>query len=254
MAADTEDIAKAALELIKVEYEELEPVYDAVEATQDGAPQLYDREDLAHNIAPGGWAGMQPDGPWYHIQRGDIEKGFEECDFIAEDFVEFAQKPTPLPPESPGIIAKWEGGDNYLVYGTTQSAFIMTIQNETVIPGFRVHAKSFNVGGSYGSKNALVLPCQYCCLLSKATNGRPVKWMQSKTEHFVIHETRLGSQIKAKMGCDKDGIIRAVQGVWDGGLRLLQLHHPGADLRGSRRVPAVLRPGRELGSDEQLRP
>ena len=253
VAADTEDIAKAALELIKVEYEELEPVYDAVEATQDGAPQLYDREDLAHNIAPGGWAGMQPDGPWYHIQRGDIEKGFEECDFIAEDFVEFAQKPTPLPPESPGIIAKWEGGDNYLVYGTTQSAFIMTIQNETVIPGFRVHAKSFNVGGSYGSKNALVLPCQYCCLLSKATNGRPVKWMQSKTEHFVIHETRLGSQIKAKMGCDKDGIIRAVQGVWDVGLRLLQLHHPGPDLRGPRRVPAVLRPGRELGSDEQLR-
>ena len=215
VAADTEDIAKAALELIKVEYEELEPVYDAVGATQDGAPQLYDREDLAHNIAPGGWAGMQPDGPWYHIQRGDIEKGFEECDFIAEDFVEFAQKPTPLPPESPGIIAKWEGGDNYLVYGTTQSSFIITIQNETVIPGFRVHAKSFNVGGSYGSKNALVLPCQYCCLLSKATNGRPVKWMQSKTEHFVIHETRLGSQIKAKMGCDKDGIIRAVQGVWD---------------------------------------
>ena len=33
VAADTEDIAKAALELIKVEYEELEPVYDAVEAT-----------------------------------------------------------------------------------------------------------------------------------------------------------------------------------------------------------------------------
>jgi len=215
VAADTAEIAKEALDLIKVEYEELEAVYYPVDAVKDGAPQLYDREDIVNNIVPGGWPNMQPEGPWYHIEKGDIEKGFEESEFIAEDFVEFAQKPTPLPPESPGVIAKWEGGGDYLVYGTSQSTFIMTIQNETVIPGFRVHSKSFNVGGSYGSKNALVIPCQYCCMLSKATNGRPVRWIQSKTEHFVIHETRLGSQIKAKMGCDKDGIIHTIQGVWD---------------------------------------
>lgn len=214
VAADTEEIAKEALDLIKVEYNELPAVFYPVDAIKDGAPQLYDRPDFVNNVVPGGWPPMQPDGPWYHIQRGDIEKGFEECEFIAEDFVEFAQKPTPLPPESPGVVATWDGGNDYTVYGTTQSSFIMSIQNETVIPGFRVHAKSFNVGGSYGSKNALVIPCQYCCMLAKAT-GRPVKWMQSKTEHFVIHETRLGSQIKAKMGCDKEGVIRAVQGVWD---------------------------------------
>lgn len=214
VAADTQEIADAALELIKVEYEEREPVYDATEAVEPGAPQLYDRPDIVNNVVPGGSKGMQPDGPWYHLERGDVDKGFEECEFITEDFVEFAQKPTPLPPESPGVIAKWEGGNNYLVYGTSQSNFIMEIQNETVIPGFRLHGKSFNVGGSYGSKNALVIPTQYCCMLSKATR-RPVKWMQSKTEHFVIHETRLGSQIKAKMGCDKDGIIKAVQGVWN---------------------------------------
>lgn len=223
VAADSEEIGKAALDLIQVEYKELEPVYDAVEAVKDGAPQLYERDDIVNNIVPGGSKGMQPDGPWFHLKRGygrddsekTMEDAFDECDYVTEDFVEFAQKPTPLPPESPGVIAKWEKNDEYLVYGTSQSNFIMTIQNETVIPGFRVHAKSFNVGGSYGSKNALVIPCQYCCALSKATNGRPVKWMQSKTEHFVIHETRLGSQIKAKMGIDKEGNIRAIQGVWD---------------------------------------
>ena len=214
VASDTEEIGKQALELIEVEYEELEPVYNPVEAVLDGAPQLYDRDDIINNVVPGGTKGMQPDGPWYHIQRGNVDEAFEKCEFITEDFVEFAQKPTPLPPESPGVIATWEGGDDYMVYGTSQSTFIMSIQNETVIPGFRVHAKSFNVGGSYGSKNALVIPTQYCCQLAKAT-GRPVKWMQSKSEHFIIHETRLGSQIKAKMGCDKDGVIRAVQGVWD---------------------------------------
>lgn len=214
IAAETEEIGRQACELIDVEYEELKAVYSPIKAVQDGAPQLYDRTDIVNNIVPGGSKGMQPDGPWYHLVRGDIEKGFADCDYIAEDFVEFAQKPTPLPPETPGVVAEWQGGEKYLVYGTSQSCFIMEIQNETVIPGFRLHGKSFNVGGSYGSKNALVIPTQACCALSKRT-GRPVKWQQSKSEHFIIHETRLGSQIKAKMGCDKDGIIHAVQGVWD---------------------------------------
>ncbi len=216
VAADTEEIAKEAVELIEVEYQEYDAVYDPQEAKKDGAVQLYPwRDDIPNNICPGGSWGMQPDGRWFHLVRGDIDKGFEECEYIVEDFVEFDQKPTPLPPESPGVIVKWEHDEEYTVYGTSQSCFIMTIQNETVIPGFKVHAKAFNVGGSYGSKNALVMPCQYCARLSKATNGRPVRWLQSKTEHFVSHETRLGSQIHAKMGCDKDGIIRAVQGVWD---------------------------------------
>lgn len=214
VAADTEEIGEAACDLIKVEYEELPAVYWPVEAVKDGAPQLYERDDIVNNIVPGGWPPMQPEGPWYHIQRGDIEEGFKQCEFVVDEFVEFAAKPTPLPAETPGVIAKWEGGDNYFIYGTSQSNYIVTIQNETVIPGYRVHAKSFNVGGSFGSKNALVVPTQYCCMLAKAT-GRPVRWQQSKTEHFVIHETRLGSQIRAKMGCDKEGIIHAVQGVWD---------------------------------------
>ena len=34
-----------------------------------------------------------------------MEEAFADCDFVTEDFVEFAQKPTPLPPESPGVIA-----------------------------------------------------------------------------------------------------------------------------------------------------
>lgn len=216
VAADTPEIGRAAIETIKVEYEELKAVYYPVDAIKEEAPQLYNRDDIHNNIVPGGSRGFQHGDhyPWYHLERGDVDKAFEECDFVTEDFVEFAQKPTPLPPETPGVVAMWEGGENYMVYGTSQSCFIMQIQNETVIPGFRVHGKAFNVGGSYGSKNALVIPTQYCCALSKKTR-RPVKWQQSKTEHFVIHETRLGSQIGAKMGCDKDGIIKAVRGEWD---------------------------------------
>jgi CO/xanthine dehydrogenase Mo-binding subunit len=41
VAADDEDIAQQAIDLIDVEYEELEPVLDMLEAMKDGAPILH---------------------------------------------------------------------------------------------------------------------------------------------------------------------------------------------------------------------
>ncbi|MDD3534394.1 MAG: molybdopterin-dependent oxidoreductase, partial [Candidatus Cloacimonetes bacterium] len=72
VAAIDEDIAEEALELIKVEYEPLKAVFDPVEAMQDGAPLIH--EELSSNI-------------YRHVplECGDIEKGFEQADYIVED-------------------------------------------------------------------------------------------------------------------------------------------------------------------------
>jgi CO/xanthine dehydrogenase Mo-binding subunit len=48
VAADTEERAKEALRLIKVEYELLPAVFDMLEALEPGAPQLY--EDFPGNV------------------------------------------------------------------------------------------------------------------------------------------------------------------------------------------------------------
>ena len=42
VVADTEDIAKSAIELIKVEYQSMPAVTDIYAAMADDAPQLYD--------------------------------------------------------------------------------------------------------------------------------------------------------------------------------------------------------------------
>jgi xanthine dehydrogenase molybdenum-binding subunit len=39
---------------------------------------------------------------------GDVEKGFQEADFIVEGTYGYECIPNPLPAESPGIIARWE--------------------------------------------------------------------------------------------------------------------------------------------------
>ncbi len=72
VAAIDEDTAEEAAQLIDVEYEELPGVFDPEEAMKEGAPQLYDH--AKNNIS---WD--------FHMDFGDVEKGFRESDLVHED-------------------------------------------------------------------------------------------------------------------------------------------------------------------------
>ncbi|UWG95847.1 xanthine dehydrogenase family protein molybdopterin-binding subunit [Dehalobacter sp. DCM] len=211
VAAETEELAKEAIDLIEVNYEVLEPVFDVLEAQKEGAPQLYD--EFPNNIVPGGYEVMQPSGRWWHLKKGDVENGFAECAIIEEDTIGFDKKPGTLSPEPPGLIIQWEGGTDYHVWGTTQGIMVLQLVNATVIPGVHIEATAFNVGGSYGNKTTLTNITIYGMLLAKATN-RPIKMNETKVEQMVMHETRLGSTVQAKIGMDKEGVVRSVKALW----------------------------------------
>ena len=212
IAAETAEIANAAAELIEVEYEVLPAVIDGLKALEDGAPQLY--PDLyKNNIITPGYPPFQKDGPFWHLVKGDVEQGFEECAYIAEDTVEFSKMPAPAAPEAPGAIVRWEGGNDFTVWCDTQSGYICKILNSTVIPNCNLDVRTFNVGGSYGNKQSQVMQVMSAAILSMKTN-RPVKVFQTKQEQMCCFETRLGSQVHAKIGMDKDGVIHAVKAEW----------------------------------------
>lgn len=73
VAADTEETAKQALKLIRVEYEELPAVFDPLEAMKPDAPPVHPCF-IGNNIA-----GMAK------LPMGDLEKGFAESDLILEE-------------------------------------------------------------------------------------------------------------------------------------------------------------------------
>lgn len=175
VAAETREIADEAIELIEVEYEVLPAVTSGIEAIKDGAPQLYPGM-FKNNIVTPGYPPFQKDGPFWHLVKGDPEKGFEECAYIAEDTVEFSKMAAPASPEPPGAIVRWEGG-------------------------------------SYGNKQSQVQIVSSAAALSMKT-GRPVKFYQTKAEQMCCFETRLGSQVHAKIGMDKDGVVKAVKAEW----------------------------------------
>lgn len=123
IAAETREIADAAAELIEVEYEVLPAVLDGMETAKDGAPQLYPGQ-FKNNIVTPGYPPFQKDGPFWHLIKGDVDKGFEECAYIAEDTVEFSKMAAPAAPEAPGAIVRWEGGNDFTVWCDTQSGYI----------------------------------------------------------------------------------------------------------------------------------
>ena len=213
VAADSVDIANEAIELIEVEYDLLKPAYNGWDASADDADQLYPG-NFDHNEITPGFPFFQPDGPFSHLIRGDVEEGFTECDYIVEDKVEYNKMPNPLAPEPPGCIVRWDGKLDFQVWATCQGPFICKLLASFGMPpeaNFKVSA--FNVGGSYGNKHSMSQQVLCGVVLSMATS-RPVKVFLDKTEQLLCYENRLGSQIEAKIGMDKDGYVKAVKGKW----------------------------------------
>ena len=214
VAADTVDIAREALHKIKVEYEELPAVFDAIEALEPDAPILFPGKfKSGTNEVDPGVPHFQPEGPWWHVEGGDVEQGFKESKYIGESMVEFNKMCSPCAPEAPCCIIRHEGGPDYTIWASSQSPFIYRLYNEPRIPKSRLRVKTFNVGGSYGNKQALSTTT-LCAACAAMKSGRPVKLVNSKPEQICAYEQRLGSKIKAKIGMDENGIFNAVQGVW----------------------------------------
>ena len=210
IAAETEEIANEALDLIGVEYETLPPVYDVEEALKPDAPQLY--EEFPGNLLP---LKLPVFGPntLSDVVFGDVEKGFKEADFIREGTFKYENIANPLPIEPPGVIAKWEDEERLTVWSGTQSASWHRFIMQPKMGFLDIRSISTQCGGSFGSKNYAPLPLFYAAALAKRT-GRPVKVCLTKDEHFSAFVLRLGSRFRGKVGMKRDGTITAVSGVW----------------------------------------
>lgn len=220
VAAVSNDIAEAALDLIEVEYKQLTPVYDVEDAIKDGAPEVYSADDhieskgyhYDHNcLPPGSWF-EGDDPPFYKIQEGDPEKGFEECDVVVEGKVSYDKPTFPGAPEAPFIAARWEDEGHVTVWASSQGP------NMVAKPlGLTINAHIFtitpNVGGSYGNKDALSYNAMLTVAAAKVA-GAPIRYYMIKEEQMLVYERRLSNKFIGKIGMTKDGMVKAIKGDW----------------------------------------
>ncbi len=216
VAAANQHVAEEALGLIDVEYEELTPVLNAVDAMKEGAPILHERLFTAENpfVRPGGLRDdSDPEGgsnvaSHFVFELGDLEKGFAEADLIVErEFRTKAVHQGYIEPHS--ATATWNRDGHITIWCSSQGQFAMRDQSALVlgIPLSQIKVIPLEIGGGFGGKTLVYLE-PLSALLSKKT-GRPVKVSMSRQEVFEGTGPTSGSFMKVKMGATKDGRITA---------------------------------------------
>jgi xanthine dehydrogenase molybdenum-binding subunit len=230
VAATSEEIAEAALDLIVVEYEELPAVFTTEEAAREGAPLIHDREPGRNQVLPP-----------VHVSRGDVQRGFAQADLIVEGVYE-GGRPTPAYMEPNACMCQWDGNGNFTVWISTQTAFMVRgIMAEVLgLPLHKVRVLVDHMGGGFGAKQDLFQSEFLCALLAKQTR-RPVRMEYTREETFLGGRTRHPVKIWLKQGFRRDGTITARQArvIYNSGA--YGSHGPGVTIVGSNALTSLYR-------------
>jgi 4-hydroxybenzoyl-CoA reductase subunit alpha len=206
VAAVDEETARQALDLIQVDYEPLEAVFNPETALRDGAPQLH--EHAENNKS---WRLYQ--------DLGDVEHGFEEAYHIQEDrFVTHFQCHGPLEPHA--TVAQFETDGKLTVWSSTQRPFFVSwdLAQAMDMPESSVRVIKPHVGGGFGGKIETA-SVEYATAFLARKTGRPVKIVHTREEEFATTRRRHALVFYLKTGVREDGTItaRTCRSIMDGG-------------------------------------
>ena len=219
VAATSEEVASKALDLIDVEYEVLPAILDPEEAMKEGTPRIHD------GITPNATTAWEDFGipraksrPYeaihnisnkVFIENGDIEKGFEEADYVREDRLEVPSTAhAALEPHA--AVADYQPTGKLDVWlshmGYEHKRLWLAKLLDIPISHTRVH-KTY-VGGAFGGKISLFAYEFIAAFLSK-TLSKPVKITLSREEVFATCPSARRMIITLKTGVKRDGRITA---------------------------------------------
>ncbi len=213
-------VADEGADLVYVEYDELEPVFDEVRAAQPDAPIVHEQlnpagtfADLKHlkgkrdtNIALDA-----------QVRHGDIAAGFAAADHVFEDtFTSGQVMHTPLEPMV--SVAETRTGHELTIHTASQSPSFVRMEVARLLgwPENKIRVRAAFLGGGFGAKLYIKLEAlvAVCSLLVR----RPVRIGLTMEEQFYTI-TKHGTTVRMKTGVKNDGTIvaREVETYWNGG-------------------------------------
>jgi carbon-monoxide dehydrogenase large subunit len=202
VVADDRYSARDALELIDVEYEPLPVVVDARRALEPGAPVI--RDDHSGRA----------DNRVFDWEAGDAaatEAAFARADVVVEQEMLFPRS-HPAPMETCGAVADFDAVSGRLtVWCTSQAPHAHRTMYAllTGLPEHRIRVISPDVGGGFGNK-VPVYPGYVCAIVGAMTCGRPVKWMEDRSENLMSTGFARDYAMTGRIAATRDGRILAV--------------------------------------------
>jgi 4-hydroxybenzoyl-CoA reductase subunit alpha len=232
VAALDEDTAFDALSLIKVDYEDLEPIFTIEEALEREDVKIHDEAKRANVFKE------------VHLSFGDLDAGFASADHVRDDWF-FFEGNTHAPIESHSAVASYGPDDKLTLWTATQVPHYLHRELEKVLglPRSRIRVIATPNGGAFGGKSD-PFGHEFAAALLSIRTRRPVKITLDREEVFYAHRGRHPVKMRIRTGVKKDGEITAVhyQSWLDGGAYasygIATTYYTGALLTVTYRIPA----------------
>ncbi len=183
-----------AAEGVVVEYESL-PVVTDPEKAIEGGPFVH--EQLGTNKVHE-WS----------LSGGDLDAGFAEAEVVIERRV-VNHRTAGAPIEPRGVLAEHRAGSLTLWSSTQVPHFVRLFL--AILLGMseeRVRVIAPEVGGGFGAKLQIYGEEILAAWCSRKT-GRPVKWIETRTENMAVTHQGRDQIAHVKMGAKKDGTVTA---------------------------------------------
>ena len=192
---------------VEVDYDPLPVVVDPRKALDPDAPLLRpDKKD------------KQPTNQIYHWEVGDraaTDAAFADSAVngvvVKQDI--YIPRIHPAPIETCGCIADYHAATGKLtVWLTSQAPHVhrTIFAWVTGLPEHRIRVISPDVGGGFGNKVPLY-PGYLCAIAASLKTGKPVKWIEDRSENLSSTSFARDYHIHAEIAADKAGNVQALR-------------------------------------------
>ena len=203
VVAETAAAARDAVDLIEIEYEDLDVLIGFENAMADGAPAIH---------------GNIPGNICFDFDYGDAQKtadAFARADGVVTLTAE-SPRVAPTPLEVRGALVAYDAAtDSFDVYCANQGApaFRDDLAIMAGISPDRVRVRMIDIGGAFGARTSPFPEYPVMLHLAKMLK-RPVKWLSTRSEDFLTDNHGRAVSLRGELAYDSKGKFLALRTEW----------------------------------------
>jgi aerobic carbon-monoxide dehydrogenase large subunit len=197
--ADTSVQAVDAAEVVEVDYAPLPAAPDLERASAPGAPRVF--EEWPDNQAGASTAQVGEPGPALAAAPVVVEAELELARVVG----------SPIEPR--GLLIVPDGPDgHFTVWIPSQGPYGLraALAAALELPEERVRIICTDSGGGFGIKGHTYAEDLVLAAAARRL-ARPVRWMETRREHFLAGSPDRGQRHRARLGVDREGRIAAIE-------------------------------------------
>jgi carbon-monoxide dehydrogenase large subunit len=199
IVAETRDQAEDAAELVTLDLEELPAVVDPEAGLRPGSPIIHDQYQT--NLIGA-----------FSVGRGDAEAAMARAPHrLKRRF--YHHRYAAVPMECRGVLSGYDRRtDSVTIWSSTQ--VVHWVRREAAallgLPEARVRCIAPDVGGGFGGKGHVYPEDMLMTFLARRL-GRPVRWIEGRSEHFMSATHSRDQLHDLEVGFDDEGHILALR-------------------------------------------